>query len=191
MAVMEKNQTYNRKVCSRRMWLAYLYRNYDFAAKMAAKIPEDCNFYYGIERIPETFSLGLIAFALIRKGRDVERWTRISTDAMDKLSKWAVNSEWNFQHKLELLKAEQAWTTSGDELRAADFYNAAIQTAGEHCFINEQALACERFAIFYGETGDLGNARKYFELAEGYYRDWGASRKAEDVLYLRQSYDVS
>ena len=173
-----------RKVYANRMLIGYLFRDYRLAAEMASKhqdVSSRSMFVAPIENILESFTLALVAHALVRRGDNAERWSNVAAEATATVSKWAEeDSEWNFRHKADLLKAEAAYNL-GDNDAAIKLYEAAIAGAGEHCFINEQGLASERFGLFYRAIGDEANARRYFEEAEGYYRTYGATRKADDV----------
>ena len=187
-----------RKIYSNRMWLSYLYRRYDLAAEFATKNQEIAAgnpIYQSIEKIVETFYLGLVACVVVRdrlylgdhSGSSSEQWTAIVTDVTNKLSRWnEEDSSWNFQNKIDLLNAEQAFS-DGDYLRAIAMYESSIGNAGKHGFINELALACERFGLFYQSNGQTIEAQTYFMLSEQHYRPWGATRKADDVLHLNQS----
>ena len=90
------------------------------------------------------------------------------------------DSKWNFEQKYFLLEAERAFT-DGDVEAAATAYDKAIETAKEHRFVNEQALASERAALFYLEHGNVGQARRYLEKSRSLYAAWGAKRKVDDI----------
>lgn len=187
-----------RKIYSNRMWLAYLYRRYDLAAECATKHQEYAAgnpIYAAIETIVETFYLGLVASAVLRDrlyfGSDPEsndeKWKKIVTDVTNKVSRWnQEDSSWNFQNKIDLLNAEQAFT-DGDYPRAVKMYESSIGNAGKHGFINELALACERFGLFHQSIGNTMEAHTHLMLSEQHYRAWGATRKADDVHHLIQS----
>ena len=187
-----------RKIYSNRMWLSYLYRRYDLAAECATKHQEFAAgnpIYASIETIVETFYLGLVASAVLRdrlrfgsdSDFDVEKWKKILTDVTNKVSRWnQEDSSWNFQNKIDLLNAEQAFT-DGDYPQAIKMYESSIGNAGKHGFINELALACERFGLFHQSIGNTMEAHTYLMLSEQHYRAWGATRKADDVQHLIQS----
>ena len=102
--------------------------------------------------------------------------------------KWMVgHSEWNFENKFLLLQAECQYT-QGDIEKAAESYEASIQSAKKHTFINEQALACELAGYFYKEQGDKSRAMSMFKQACVAYTQWGAAGKAK---MLRESTGVT
>ena len=93
--------------------------------------------------------------------------------------KWMVgHSEWNFENKFLLLQAECQYAQGYTE-KAAASYEASIQAATKHKFINEQALACELAGYFYKEQGDESTAMKMFKQAQVAYMQWGAVGKAK------------
>jgi len=185
-----------RKVYSNRMWISYLYRRYDLAAQCATKHQEFAAgnpMYASLETIVETFYLGLVACAILRERPSLEdesnsdKWTSMSTDVLNKVSRWnEEDSSWNFQNKIDLLNAEQAFSY-GDYPRAIAMYESSIGNAGTHGFINELALACERFGLFHQSIGNTVEAQTHLMLSEQHYRTWGATRKADDVYHLIQS----
>ena len=102
--------------------------------------------------------------------------------------KWMVShSEWNFENKHLLLQAECLYT-QGDTENAAESYEASIQSAKKHKFINEQALACELAGYFYKEQGDESKAMFMFKQAYIAYTQWGAAGKAK---MLRESTGIT
>ena len=93
------------------------------------------------------------------------------------------DSKCNFESNFFLLSAERAFTEGGLE-EAASTFDKAIESAKQHRFIGEQALFCERAAIFHLEHGDIGQARKLLQVARDLCGQWGAKRKVEDIQSL-------
>jgi predicted ATPase len=190
-----------------RMYLAYLFRRYDVAADLDEthrSLIKDHFFLSKMDTIYdtyETFYRGLIAYAILRHrcgavdndGSHDEQsnnnWRDIAKASMDQMKTGAEQgSEWNFRNKYELLSAEDA-ALRGDKENAVESYEAAIAKAEEHKFVNEQALACERYGLYLLETGGpdaTAEGRKVLEKASDLYGSWGAARKAQDVLELLQ-----
>ena len=94
-------------------------------------------------------------------------------------------SEWNFRNKYELLSAEDA-ALRGDSENASEAYEAAIAKAEEYNFINEQALACERYGLYLYEISSDSEGKDKLEKALSLYGSWGAGRKVQDVMALLQ-----
>jgi predicted ATPase len=179
-----------RKINFYRLWLAYSYRRYDVVMEMADLVHQNVassNFYPSFEFALEIFYVGLAAYVIIRRcGDNDNKWLSIANDMTERMEVLAgTECAWNFLHKYELLRAEQAYN-AGNVETAISAYDLAIQKAEEHKFINEQALAAESAALFYMEQDQLGHARKHLHLSESLYRAWGAQRKTDDVHCLLQ-----
>ena len=71
-----------------------------------------------------------------------------------------------------ILEAE-SMNTMGDIDRAVALYNSAIQSAHEHKFIHEEAIASELAGIFYHKKG--------FHQKAYAYLSWGAHAVARRV----------
>ena len=179
-----------RKADFARLYLAYLFRRHDVVLEMASKVKEHLagtKFYPTLELLLEKFYLGLAAYSILRRG-DVGdtnvMWQAVGDELTNEMKDLSENdSKWNFEQKYYLLEAERAFT-DGDVEAAATAYDKAIEAAEEHRFINEQALASERAALFYLENGNVGLARRYLERSRDLYEAWGAHRKVDDVDFL-------
>ena len=184
---------YFRHFYSSRLYLGYLFRRRDVSEKMLEaleEIAEQAKFCASIQTIVETFYMGLVA-ADILQGRatadtdtDTNRWQKVAADSLHSLKKWAdEGSEWNFQHKADLLRAEIS-VANGDVATAISSYQSAILGAGNSCHINEEALSCERAGLFFIQQGEIEEGRIYLLRAETLYNVWGAHRKVQDVSSL-------
>jgi len=184
---------YIRRFYCCRLYLAYLFHQHSLAEDMVkgceevAQLAKFCPFF---EIVTETFYMGLIAAEALQQrlgvdsASDIERWQQLATNSLNTLTKWAEEgSEWNFLHKAALLRAEIAAST-GDADTAASSFQSAIMGARNSCYINEEALSCERAGIFHASQGDIEEARAYLRRAESLYNLWGARRKALDVSQL-------
>jgi predicted ATPase/signal transduction histidine kinase len=86
----------------------------------------------------------------------------------------------NFQHKLLLIKGEQA-RLNGESERAASAYEDAIRMAGEGGFLADQALANEVAARHYLDRKLEKVAAVYLADARYGYEKWGATSKIEQL----------
>lgn len=179
-----------RKADFMRLFLAILFRRQDVILEVAPRVKvhmSSSKFYPSTELLLEKFYLGVAAYSIVRQGGgncDSEDWQAIGhelTNEMKALSEH--DSKWNFESKVFLLEAEKAFT-QGELEEAALCYDKAIDSAKQHRFIGEQALSCERTALFYTENGSTGQARKYFETSQDLYEAWGAHRKVDDIRSL-------
>ena len=97
-----------------------------------------------------------------------------------KLEYWASFAPMNFQHKLDLVKAEQS-RVLGQKASAIEAYDRAISGAKEAGYIQEEALANELAAKFYLGWGKEKVAASYLQDAYYGYAHWGATAKTDDL----------
>lgn len=100
------------------------------------------------------------------------------------MEKWQASCPENFAHKYRLVAAELA-RINRDFGQAEVFYEQAIELAGRHGFIQEQALAAELAARYWLERGRSVGAQGYLNIAFNGYKHWGAKRK---LLLLKAQY---
>ncbi|MEM9447918.1 MAG: AAA family ATPase [Cyanobacteria bacterium P01_E01_bin.6] len=105
--------------------------------------------------------------------------TQVQRDLAE-LREWAEQASMNFQHKFDLITAEQNRVLGG-VYAAADFYDRAIAGAKEHGYIQEEALANERAAKFYLDWDKEKIAQDYLTKAYYCYARWGAKAKVQDL----------
>ena len=86
----------------------------------------------------------------------------------------------NFMNKFFLVEAEKH-RVSRDFVRAMDCYDRAIELAHQAGFIHEEALANERAAGFYLESGKPSVAQGYLQAARYCWLRWGATEKVKDL----------
>jgi hypothetical protein len=103
-----------------------------------------------------------------------------------RLEIWAENGPENFQNRAALVGAEMA-RIEGRELDAERLYEAAIKSARENEFANNEALANELAARFHAARGYETIANAYRREARSCYVRWGADGKVRqlDQLYPR------
>lgn len=94
-----------------------------------------------------------------------------------------AGSQWNAENKMLLLEAELNFANR-DSVKAKAAYEKSIQSAHEHKFIHEEALAYELFGIFCIEEGNLYEGNELLEKARGLYDSWGAKKKAALIFDL-------
>ncbi|GBF81828.1 AAA family ATPase [Aphanothece sacrum] len=93
---------------------------------------------------------------------------------------WAENCAENFQHKYDLVEAEKA-RILGQNWKAQEFYEKAIQGAKKYEFIHEEALAYERASEFYFSLGREEIGKLYLRNAYHCYLHWGAKAKVKQL----------
>src|SRR6185503_2209688 len=92
------------------------------------------------------------------------------------LREWAENCRENFENRALLVGAEIA-RVEGRELDAERLYEAAIMSARENEFVQNEALAHELAGRFYEGRGFERIATAYLRDARDGYRQWGADGK--------------
>ncbi|MEG3953444.1 ATP-binding protein [Microcoleus sp. SVA1_A1] len=97
-----------------------------------------------------------------------------------KLKTWAGYAPMNFQHKYDLVKAENR-RVLGQSADAIDLYDRAIAGAKANGYIQEAALANELAAKFYLNWGKERIAQDYMIEAYYGYAHWGAKAKVVDL----------
>ncbi len=93
---------------------------------------------------------------------------------------WARHCPYNYKHKYELVEAETA-RVLGQNIKAMEYYDRAIQGANEQGYIQEEALANELAALFYLSRGRKKIAKTYMTDAYYGYIRWGSQAKATNL----------
>jgi len=125
------------------------------------------NFYYALALLAE--------YSLVDADMKIEYLGKVD-EIQEKFRQWAGHAPMNFQHKYDLIEAERA-RVSGDPLKAMALYDRAIKGAREQNYIHEEAIAYERQAEFYLESGIEEFSQACMSKAYECYRDWGAMSK--------------
>ncbi|MDJ1184653.1 EAL domain-containing protein [Roseofilum casamattae] len=99
---------------------------------------------------------------------------------LDRLKLWSTHAPMNFQHKVDLVEAEKC-RVLGQKLEAIERYDRAIAGAKENKYLQEEALANERAALFYLDWGKETIAIAYLQNAYYGYARWGATAKVRDL----------
>lgn len=108
-----------------------------------------------------------------------EYWQQLEANQRQ-MQEWADNCLENFLHKYLLVAAEME-RIAGKSFRAMDLYDRAIESAKEHEFIHNEALANELAAKFWLSQNKTEFAQLYLKKAHQCYQIWGAKRKVEDL----------
>ncbi|MCT7982948.1 AAA family ATPase [Laspinema sp. A4] len=160
-------------------FLGYLFEDYSQAVqsgelaekygKKGSALPywSEHNFYY---------SLSLLAHCDRLDKRARQTTLRKVTEHQKQMQLWAKFSPTNFRHKYDLVEAEKA-RVKGQTLLAMEYYDRAIQGAKKYRYIQEEAIAYERAALFYSHLGRDEIAQTYLKKAHYSYGRWGATAK--------------
>ncbi|MBV7331302.1 hypothetical protein KFU94_24305 [Chloroflexi bacterium TSY] len=96
------------------------------------------------------------------------------------LKVWADNCPENFNHAYLLVSAEMARMTNNN-WEATELYDQAIESAAEHGFLQNEALANELAAKFWLSKGKMEFAQLYLTQSHAGYQRWGATKKVKDL----------
>ncbi|MEH2087736.1 ATP-binding sensor histidine kinase [Nostoc sp.] len=163
--------------------LAYLFGEYESAWESSQKFEQYEQGAAGLLIVPlRNFYQSLSLLALCSQVNEAQQQLYLQKVAenQSKMQEWAAHAPVNYQHKYNLILAEQARVT-GDRLQAADYYEIAIQGAIANDYIQEAAIANELAAKFYLEWGKEKAAEGYLQQAYYSYARWGAKAKTDDL----------
>ena len=170
-------------------FVAYIFREYDLAAEKAMNIKDiekkfPCVYALGVQ----AFYCGLSSFALARrKHQNSSRWSKRGRAMIKKFKKWARYAPENNSHKVMLLKAENSALLLRSKKKVEytkKAYASAILGARENGFVNDEAIANERAALFYQEIGDKRLFLCHILRSKVLYSSWGANAKVESLTKL-------
>ncbi len=167
--------------------ILYLYGKYEEARQIAAELEKHIKVQMGTQMVAEYyFYYSLILTALLTQGEPQRKWKfkAIIRRNQRKMHKWAVLCPENFRHKYDLVAAEMM-AIKGCCREAQDLYHAAIEGARQNQYRHEEAMACERLALFYLSGSSTEEAMLFMQRAYRCYASWGASAKEQ---YLRECY---
>ncbi|WP_017717238.1 hybrid sensor histidine kinase/response regulator [Kamptonema formosum] len=163
--------------------LLYSFKDYEGALASARLGLEYAGFGSGsMHSVFYNFYHSLALLALYPKAQPQEKEQYLSEVEVnqEKMRNWASHAPQNFQHKYDLVEAERARVLGLCE-RAVDFYERAIEEAGQQKYIQEEALANELAAEFQLSLGRKKMAKTYMTDAYYGYIRWGAKAKVEDL----------
>jgi PAS domain S-box-containing protein len=109
-----------------------------------------------------------------------QEWRELLTTHTEQLREWAENYPPTFADKHALVLAEIA-RLEGRDSNAMHLYEQAIQSAREHAFVQNEALAHEVAARFYWTRGFETIAYTYLRNARNCYERWGALGKLKQL----------
>ncbi|AUX49003.1 serine/threonine protein kinase [Sorangium cellulosum] len=128
------------------------------------------------------FYLALTLVALgERDERERQRHAEALSASLGKLELWAGHCPDNFRAKHLLVLAEIA-RTSGRDAEAMGLYDEAVEAARQSEFLQYEALASELAGLYYARKGRRRIAALYLGSAAHAYRQWGAERKAAELV---------
>jgi PAS domain S-box-containing protein len=97
-----------------------------------------------------------------------------------KMKKWAHHAPGNFLHKFMLVEAERH-RVRGNDSKATDWYERAVDVARENAYANDEALANELAGRFHLTRGRANIGKSYLQEARYGYLRWGAIAKVKQM----------
>ncbi|CQR70678.1 Serine/threonine-protein kinase PknB [Sporomusa ovata DSM 2662] len=167
--------------------LSYLYGDYGNALATAEQAQQNINAVKGFLLSAEYSFYYCLAITARFDGLPVkqqQKYRKILKKHRDLLQKWSDSCPANFLHKYLLVAAETARLDNKDSAAMA-LYDQSIQSAREHGYIQNEAIAGELSARFHLAKGRDKIAQVYLTDACHRYLKWGATRK---VRYLKEQY---
>jgi diguanylate cyclase (GGDEF)-like protein len=181
-----REQNHKQVVCFSlvpKIRLLYLFGHFEQARVLAEEVDQ----YIHASQGPLTASEHCFYYSLILAAAladkfltDRDKYQRIIARNQKKLDTWAKVCPDNFRHKHDLVQAELV--AASEKYRdAPDFYHAAITSARQYEYINDEALACERLSIFYQRNGAAEESQLFMQRAHQCYGFWGAVAKQREI----------
>ena len=163
--------------------LCYLFAEYSQAVENAALAEKYLDGAIAMACVPLFYlydSLSRLSVFPNAQKYEQKRILRKVAANQKKMNKWAHYAPMNHLHNFYLVKAERH-RVIGQDAKAMDLYDQAIELAKLHEYINAEALANELAAKFYLDKGKTTIASAYMLNARYCYRKWGATRKVRDL----------
>ncbi len=128
------------------------------------------------------FYTSLTLLANLPKVSESQRLIDLATVAANQtqLQQWAASCPENFLHRWQLVEAERA-RLNGQYFEAIEYYEQAIELAGQQGFVQNQALANELTAKFWLSKAKPKIAKIYLQEAYYCYQRWGARAKLQQL----------
>ena len=167
-----------------KMVLAYGFGRYQDALTYAETVREHQDGAVGVFQIPLFHvydSLIRIAVADPENGETLDEMREAVQANQEKVKGWAEHCAANNLHRWHLVEAELA-AIEQDLSAAIDHFEKAAELAHEHGYVQEEALAHERHALFWLGRNKRDIASLYLTRALYAYRAWGARAKIDALL---------
>ena len=162
--------------------IAFLFNDY----KAASKLLEVCRPLKGYLENGYLVTIfyfyeGLIASISARNAKSKKNSIKTIEEDISRLKEFADDAPVNYAHKVYLLKAELA-VVCDKHSEAKSYYHKAISLSEQNGFVNEEAMACERCAMFYLELGLQQDAKKLLLQSHHCYEMWNANTKMRHLV---------
>ncbi len=154
----------------------YLNRQPHQALTMLEKATPLLDFILGVVSVAEHSFFEALVLAELTSDSSHPRLQQ----ALKRLDHWSQTCPHNFLQKAQLIEAEQA-RIEGAHWKAAQLYDEAISNAKAHGFLQDEAIACERAALFWLNHQKADFAETYLLKAHYAFNRWGALQKGQQM----------
>ncbi len=130
-----------------------------------------------------TFYETLILCELCREASPINRktyQTKIKKN-IAQMEQWVKINPANLKHKLLFMKAEYGWARGESLESTLHNYSESAGLAGKNEFLQDEALALERTALYLSRLDNPFLVRMYVKAAARVYRHWGANAKIKHL----------
>jgi len=161
----------------------YIFKNYDQSvcySHESQKYIKRCASYLPAPQLNFYSSLAILAHSLACEHGQRDELLEQVNENQERMRVLADICPENFQHKYALVEAEKA-RVLGENWRAEELYEQAIQGSKKYEFIQEEAIAYERAADFYLSIGRIEIGYLYLRNAHYCYTCWGAKAKTKQL----------
>jgi predicted ATPase len=184
-ALIEKRQDLASEVGYSRMYLAFIFNEYQLAGSFASLISLP-NTRPAFVYVAYCFRVGLVAAAMAREKIERRKNIRAARKAIRLLERFTTVGPQNCLVRLSLLRAELA-SALGKTEDAYREYITAISTAPASRSLSMRALSNECFARHLLRLGSSKKAEAYFLEALSVYEEWGACAKVTQLSRFVES----
>ena len=169
-----------------KMKLNYLGGRYEEARRIAAELDKHIKVQVGTLLVPEHYYYySLTLTALIRQsGKKPLAHMALIRRNQRKIKTWAALCPENFKHKYDFVEAERL-AVQNRFREAIRFYHLAMEGARTSDYLNDEAMASERLALFHLEHGGKEESAVFLRRAFRCYEAWGATVKTDEILKSR------
>jgi predicted ATPase len=136
-SILATNNSVLRVSCFHKAYVNFMFRTYgetkEYAEKYIACRDKTWATLFYAEAVQALY-IGLISFWLARMSRSQEehqQWYQVGNKAELALKRWAESSQWTFENKWYLMRAEDSFCNN-DFVAAESFYEKAISSAETH-----------------------------------------------------------
>ncbi|MGD9976190.1 MAG: GAF domain-containing protein, partial [Desulfatirhabdiaceae bacterium] len=164
-------------------WSCYLCEKYELAIDCIKKINPFIRAQGGFPSLTYIYFYGSLSLLAVYPDKPWHEQIKIKLRVFLNqkwLKKRADLAPENFLNKYHLVEAEH-YRVKGEDAKAAEYYDKAIEGAKTNRFIHEEAMANEVAAKFYAGKKDMAKARGHMGRAKHCYAQWGAMAKVKHL----------